>query len=263
MSDAKCKQASCTIVEGYQGEEDEDEDTADDERVGGKLSIQQVLEGMTLEFNKSMAAEPPTEKAPPVVADADADADAEAEVADDAGSPQPVQRAEVEVRAEDAANSPEEDAREAEDALVDGESEAPAKKEGNIPRIVLTFRAIDENTDHGKKTKISSCSSNLSLVPDELANCDQIGGVSVKIESSEENLENLDKEKRERVLLEVEPEKAEEVEAPKKEEEVKKDEGNNGVGGDSSDSKDVKVVEGSAPVARKRRAGRIRLRRNR
>ncbi|XP_011879624.1 PREDICTED: histone-lysine N-methyltransferase EHMT1 isoform X2 [Vollenhovia emeryi] len=61
------------------------------------------------------------------------------------------------------------------------------KKDNSIPRIVLTFRTIDENTDHGKKTKISSCSSNLTLVPDELVNCDQIGGVSVKIENSDEN----------------------------------------------------------------------------
>ncbi|XP_014223483.1 histone-lysine N-methyltransferase EHMT2 isoform X1 [Trichogramma pretiosum] len=60
------------------------------------------------------------------------------------------------------------------------------KKDGNAHRIVLTFRTIDENTDHGKKTKISS-TSNLSLVPDELNNCDQIGGVSVKIENSDEH----------------------------------------------------------------------------
>ncbi|XP_033228830.1 histone-lysine N-methyltransferase EHMT1 [Belonocnema kinseyi] len=67
------------------------------------------------------------------------------------------------------------------------------KKDGNIPRIVLTFRTIDENTDSGKKTKISSCSSNLTLVPDELVNCNQIGGVSVKIETFDENSEIIDK----------------------------------------------------------------------
>lgn len=66
------------------------------------------------------------------------------------------------------------------------------KKDGNIPRIVLTFRTIDENTDSGKKTKISSCSSNLTLVPDELVNCNQIGGVSVKIETSDENSAIID-----------------------------------------------------------------------
>ncbi|XP_051167228.1 histone-lysine N-methyltransferase EHMT2 [Leptopilina boulardi] len=67
------------------------------------------------------------------------------------------------------------------------------KKDTNIPRIVLTFRTIDENTDSGKKTKISSCSSNLTLVPDELVNCNQIGGVSVKIETSEEYSDCIDK----------------------------------------------------------------------
>jgi len=71
-----------------------------------------------------------------------------------------------------------------------GEEESLADKQDTVKkdkaRIVLTFRTIDLNTDHGKKTKISSCSSNLALVPDEFA-CNDIDGVLVKIENSDEN----------------------------------------------------------------------------
>lgn len=59
------------------------------------------------------------------------------------------------------------------------------KKENNAQRIVLTFRTVNEKTDDGKKTKISSCSTN--LVADELANCDKMSGVLVKIQNPEEN----------------------------------------------------------------------------
>lgn len=69
-----------------------------------------------------------------------------------------------------------------------GGKQQESKKDGNIQRIVLTFRTIDETTDNGKKTKISSCGSNLSLVPDELGHCDKIGGVSVKIEHSNDEI---------------------------------------------------------------------------
>ncbi|XP_008550725.1 histone-lysine N-methyltransferase EHMT2 isoform X2 [Microplitis demolitor] len=79
-----------------------------------------------------------------------------------------------------------------EDAEVIELPKAESKKD-NIPRIVLTFRTIDETTNDGRKTKISSCASNLSLVPDELGNCDQIGGVSVKIEHSDDHSDAAEK----------------------------------------------------------------------
>lgn len=63
-SSERCK-ASCTI-EGYQ--EDEDEDMADDDQVEGKLSIQQILEGMTNEFNKAIK-ESDLKKAEPITAE--------------------------------------------------------------------------------------------------------------------------------------------------------------------------------------------------
>ncbi|XP_058802686.1 histone-lysine N-methyltransferase EHMT2 [Phymastichus coffea] len=63
------------------------------------------------------------------------------------------------------------------------------KKDEKQQRIVLTFRTIDENTDHGKKTKI--CTS--TLVPDELANCDTIRGVSVKVEGYDDARNDINK----------------------------------------------------------------------
>lgn len=139
------------------------------------------------------------------------------------------------------------------------DKEDDGKKEGNIPRIVLTFRTIDEKTDHGKKTKISSCSSNLSLVPDELANCDQIGGVSVKIELPEEQSEKSDSEEnkkggkeKEKEVETKEEEKVKDEMEPVKEEEVKVETEMN-----------EKVAPAEPPRLRKRRTGRFRLRNNR
>lgn len=177
--------------------------------------------------------------------------------------------------------SPEENHRSEEEAAstTTGRQET-VKKDNGIPRIVLTFRTIDENTDHGKKTKISSCSSNLTLVPDELANCDQIGGVSVKIENSDENSDLVEESQ---------------VEESKKEESVKiaelkvgEDEAKDAEEKQSSDAQasvenkpeetvennvevnnvEAKLVEDTeqqetattAPITRKRRIGRPRLR---
>lgn len=53
-------------------------------------------------------------------------------------------------------------------------------------RIVLTFRTVDEKTDQGSKTTMSSCTSNVDIVSDELSNCDSFEGVSVKIENSDD-----------------------------------------------------------------------------
>lgn len=146
------------------------------------------------------------------------------------------------------------------------------KKDTNIPRIVLTFRTIDENTDHGKKTKISSCSSNLTLVPDELANCDQIGGVSVKIENPDESSDNVEKSDSEECkigegLTKDSREKDKEEEKQIKETEKSKhmesvaDEKNNEMSNiQETAAKAATPSESTPPITRKRRVGRPRLR---
>lgn len=147
------------------------------------------------------------------------------------------------------------------------------KKDSNIPRIVLTFRTIDENTDHGKKTKISSCSSNLTLVPDELANCDQIGGVSVKIENPDESSDNVEKSDSEECKIEEgltknNREKDKEEEKQVKEAEKSKhvepvaDEKNNEEMSNIQETaaKAATPPEPTPPITRKRRVGRPRLR---
>lgn len=160
-----------------------------------------------------------------------------------------------------------------------------AKKDNNIPRIVLTFRTIDENTDYGRKTKISSCSSNLSLVPDELGNCDQIGGVSVKIEHSDENSDAADKSDVDESKNDEEPvldkeQKDDSKESPEETENHKTGEDDQvsekdakeldkKIENDDSVADDleidalgepVKHSEPEPPVTRKRRAGRARSR---
>lgn len=157
--------------------------------VDDKVSIHEILEGMTNEFNKGVSPtknndsekmgmeEAVTSPLPSKIVDEASKGEREL---DEVGE-------EAVENSEDTVTSqiPEENHKGEEESSA-GKQEA-VKKDNNIPRIVLTFRTIDENTDHGRKTKMSSCSSNLTLVPDELANCDQIGGVSVKIENSDEN----------------------------------------------------------------------------
>lgn len=162
--------------------------TADNRVVDDKVSIYEILEGMTNEFNKGVSPmknldndkvgmdEPVTATSP----SRNVDEMSKREEGFDEVGEEAVEDPEDAV----APQTPEENHKGEEESL--GKSET-AKKDNSIPRIVLTFRTVDENTDHGKKTKISSCSSNLTLVPDELAHCDQIGGVSVKIENSDEN----------------------------------------------------------------------------
>ncbi|XP_071560297.1 histone-lysine N-methyltransferase EHMT2 [Temnothorax nylanderi] len=161
---------------------------ADNGVVDDKVSIHEILEGMTNEFNKNVS---PTkneiekmeleEKVMSLLPSRIVDEVSKRERESDEVSEEAVEGPEDVVTL----RTPEENHKDEEGSSA-GKQEA-VKKDNNIPRIVLTFRTIDENTDHGKKTKISSCSSNLTLVPDELANCDQIGGVSVKIETSDEN----------------------------------------------------------------------------
>lgn len=172
----------------------------DGEVVNDKDSIHEILEGMTNEFNKAVS---------PIRHSTDDDertvtedettlsASPSSKMIDEASKDESECEDAVEqvVTIQNDVTSPpqaasEENRKDEDDTnvgqTVDKQQEI-VKKDNGIPRIVLTFRTIDENTDHGKKTKISSCSSNLTLVPDELmANCDQISGVSVKIENSDE-----------------------------------------------------------------------------
>ncbi|KAG7196630.1 hypothetical protein KM043_015978 [Ampulex compressa] len=258
----------------------EDEDIVV-KRVGDKASIQQILEGMTNEFNKNVspvksaevsrheineAAE--TEKSTPTMIDEDsitADDPEVIEKLEEVAIDGPIQTV----------DEPTVDENQKEEEI--GGKQETAKKDNGIPRIVLTFRTIDENTDHGKKTKISSCSSNLTLVPDELANCDQIGGVSVKIENSDENSDAVEKSDSEEGRVEVvakvpasnvaeEPkekvveEKGEVTEPPveKKNDLIQEKEKS-----DVVDELTMEPVERTEPIVsttRKRRTGRARLR---
>ena len=182
---------------GSQKDDTEDEDVSNE-----KLSIQQILEGMTNEFNKTGSKktvdlgkrvnrtevvtckekEKPQVKVP--------EENVRATRAHKCISAHD-EELRIKMIKENLLEKKSDKSKKDDDTT--GKQDNVNKKDGNIPRIVLTFRTIDENTDHGKKTKISSCASNLSLVPDELVNCDQIGGVSVKIENFDEVCENVNK----------------------------------------------------------------------
>lgn len=275
MSENKSKETA--TMEGCQ-EGGEEEDMAA-ERVEDKVSIQQILEGMTNEFNKSISPVKNAEinrseksdheeiEKPAAILDAPSAVEKESN-GDKDEEITPVKQNSVE------STPPDENSKEDENT---GKQEI-LKKDNGIPRIVLTFRTIDENTDHGKKTKISSCSSNLTLVPDELANCDQIGGVSVKIENSDENSDTVEKSDSEEGRTEEpakdfeskEPEKKpEETETPKENMEVPTEEKST-TSDEKAKTDEAKAstepteqreqADGTAPVTRKRRIGRPRLR---
>lgn len=72
---------------------------------------------------------------------------------------------------------------------VMGKSDRESPKK-DVQRIVLTFRTVDEKTDQGNKTMMSSCTSNVDIVSDELSNCDSFEGVSVKIENPDDAGDN-------------------------------------------------------------------------
>ncbi|XP_001604667.2 histone-lysine N-methyltransferase EHMT2 isoform X1 [Nasonia vitripennis] len=184
MSESDCMDTSSAV--GSQKEDTEDEDMSSK----SKLSIQQILEGMTNEFNNTprkiqrsvVQVRKPEKPQPKVVEDS-------AKVIKVNKSLNNVQE-EVKIVKE---NVPQKKVEKS-----PAKSEEPQKQEAtNKSRIVLTFRTIDENTGQGKKTKISSCPSNLSLVPDELINCNQIGGVSVKIENFDEICDSVNKSDKE------------------------------------------------------------------
>lgn len=204
MEEENCKQT----IEGE--EEGEDEDMAA-KVVEDKLSIQQILEGMTNEFNRSVN----TNKN-----DDEKTAETKIGKGPDCESIEKENKI-IENQLDNIINITENHIEEVNDLVniahevpvVDNTStneptiepeimsnqQEPAKKDGSIQRIVLTFRTIDETTNDGRKTKISSCDSNLSLDPDELSNCDQIGGVSVKIEHSDDQSDVVEKSDNEEV----------------------------------------------------------------
>ncbi|XP_076233464.1 histone-lysine N-methyltransferase G9a [Calliopsis andreniformis] len=276
MSEITSKEAA--TMEGCQ-EGGDDEDMMAAERVEDKVSIQQILEGMTNEFNKSVS---PVKNAEVNRSEKSDHEEIEKPVANLEEIPpiekEPIEEKEDEVEQikQNATVSPittEENCKEEEN---NGKQEI-LKKDNGIPRIVLTFRTIDENTDHGKKTKISSCSSNLTLVPDELANCDQIGGVSVKIENSDENSDTVEKSDTEEGKVEEAVEKPEIKEPEKETEEPKAAKEDTEVPTEEKDvvSEKAKTEETEtpvepteqadqadtvAPITRKRRTGRPRLR---
>ncbi|XP_034182340.1 histone-lysine N-methyltransferase G9a [Osmia lignaria lignaria] len=275
MSENKSKETA--TMEGCQ-EGGEEEDMAA-ERVEDKVSIQQILEGMTNEFNKSISPVKNAEinrseksdheenEKPAAILDAPSAVEKESN-GEKNEEITPIKQNSVE------STPPDENSKDDENT---GKQEI-LKKDNGIPRIVLTFRTIDENTDHGKKTKISSCSSNLTLVPDELANCDQIGGVSVKIENSDENSDTVEKSDSEEGRTEEpakdfeskEPEKkSEETETPKENMEVPTEEKSTTsdekakteeVNASTEPTEQSEQADSTPPVTRKRRIGRPRLR---
>ncbi|CAL7947927.1 unnamed protein product [Xylocopa violacea] len=279
MSENKSKEDA--TMEGCQ--EGGEEEAMAAERVEDKVSIQQILEGMTNEFNKSVS---PVKNADANRSEKSEHEEIERPVATLDGIP-PIEteflrdkNEEVPPIKQNAVESISADENHKEDESI-GKQDI-LKKDNGIPRIVLTFRTIDENTDHGKKTKISSCSTNLAFVPDELANCDQIGGVSVKIENSDENSDTVEKsdseegrteDRTEELVKESKIKEAEknveESKSPKEDAELTTGEAaiipNEKAKVDEADAsveptEQVDQADSTVPVTRKRRTGRPRLR---
>ncbi|XP_011347416.1 histone-lysine N-methyltransferase EHMT2 isoform X2 [Ooceraea biroi] len=316
---------TATVVEGCRRSSATDVDRVDEAIVGSsindgkamtavdngvvddKVSIHEILEGMTNEFNKGVNPTKHSVDSERMVAveETTTPPSSPLRVADEASKGEKKRDDAAEEEEEDMTTSDdvmtsqselEENHRDEEDvsmAVASMGKQQEVKKDNGIPRIVLTFRTIDENTDHGKKTKISSCSSNLTLVPDELANCDQIGGVSVKIENSDENSDVIEESQTEESQAEEsqadsdrtkEGDSLKEMEA-KVADEDKTDGAKEKLNEDASSSQlsvqkkpetvesnaesnnvETKLAEGTeqqestAPVTRKRRIGRPRLR---
>lgn len=267
----------------------DNEDMTANESVDDKVSIHKILEGMTNEFNKGVS---PTKH----VENADKEAVFTEETTVMPLSPSKVVD-EVSKDIQERHNTGEDKIVIAEDTVGQVVSEEnhtgegddstdkqeTLKKDNGIPRIVLTFRTIDENTDHGKKTKISSCSSNLNLVPDEFVNCDQISGVSVKIENSDDNFDNVEepsaeeaklkesaKETESKNISELKVENTKEelsntqLSVDKKAETTKSNPESNNIETEGTElAEGTEQKETAAPVTRKRRTGRPRLRAHR
>lgn len=276
MSENKSKEDA--TMEGCQ--EGGEEEGMAAERVEDKVSIQQILEGMTNEFNKSVSPVKSTEINRSEKLDHEEIEKSEINFDKSAIEKELAGDKDIEdiSTKQKTTESMSTDENHKEDYKEDTGKQEILKKDNGIPRIVLTFRTIDENTDDGKKTKISSCSSNLTLVPDELVNCDQIGGVSVKIENSDENSDNVEKSdseegRPEEITIESKnkesEEKIEEPKLPKEDmrvvtedkttisnEKTKTDEADTSI----EPTEQVDQADSIVPVTRKRRTGRPRLR---
>ncbi|XP_043795492.1 histone-lysine N-methyltransferase EHMT1 isoform X3 [Apis laboriosa] len=276
MSENKSKEDA--TMEGCQ--EGGEEEGMAAERVEDKVSIQQILEGMTNEFNKSVSPVKSTEINRSEKLDHEEIEKSEINFDKSAIEKEFAGDKDIEDISTKQKNTESmlTDENHREDHKEDTGKQEILKKDNGIPRIVLTFRTIDENTDDGKKTKISSCSSNLTLVPDELVNCDQIGGVSVKIENSDENSDNIEKSdseegRPEEIAIESKnkesEEKIEESKLPKEDmrvitedkttisnEKTKTDEADTSI----EPTEQVDQADSTVPVTRKRRTGRPRLR---
>ncbi|PBC30578.1 Histone-lysine N-methyltransferase, H3 lysine-9 specific [Apis cerana cerana] len=276
MSENKSKEDA--TMEGCQ--EGGEEEGMAAERVEDKVSIQQILEGMTNEFNKSVSPVKSTEINRSEKLDHEEIEKSEINFDKSAIEKELAGDKDIEdiSTKQKTTESMSTDENHREDHKEDTGKQEILKKDNGIPRIVLTFRTIDENTDDGKKTKISSCSSNLTLVPDELVNCDQIGGVSVKIENSDENSDNIEKSdseegRPEEIAIESKnkesEEKIEESKLPKEDmrvitedkttisnEKTKTDEADTSI----EPTEQVDQADSTVPVTRKRRTGRPRLR---
>ncbi|XP_011063116.1 PREDICTED: histone-lysine N-methyltransferase EHMT2 isoform X2 [Acromyrmex echinatior] len=179
-----CRAPPVTESGGTNGKEG-DMAASDNRVVDDNVRIHEILEGMTNEFNKGVSPTKnndsdkmePEETVTPVTSKV-VDETSKGERELDGVSEEAAENLEDAVTSQ----TPEENHNGEEESLADKQDTVKKDK----ARIVLTFRTIDLNTDHGKKTKISSCSSNLALVPDEFA-CNDIDGVLVKIENSDEN----------------------------------------------------------------------------
>lgn len=229
------------------------------------VSIHEILESMTNEFNKGMSLgkhsdndktgpeEVTTPPSPSKTVDEtskgekECDAEEIAVTQEDVATPTPV---------------PEQNHKDEEESSTVTDKQETVKKDNGINRIVLTFRTTDENTDHGKKTKISSCSNATLLTQELLTNYVQIDGVSVKLEdSTETESKTVDKDKTED--MEEKHDDTQELPPVQKKPETterttEKVESNN---------VEAPIVEGATeqqetitPVIRKRRAGRPKLR---
>ncbi|EFN60467.1 Histone-lysine N-methyltransferase, H3 lysine-9 specific 5, partial [Camponotus floridanus] len=277
-----CRALPVTQAGGEDGATATDNGVVDD-----KVSIHEILEGMTNEFNKGVSPGKPKDDDKAEVEEVVVTPASPSRVQDEVskgeerdGTPE----MEVVASSEDVAVPQvdrEENHRSEDEASTTTNRQETVKKDNGIPRIVLTFRTIDENTDHGKKTKISSCSSNLTLVPDELANCDQIGGVSVKIENSDENSDMVEESQAEETKKEksikiaelkaVDEDQAKDAEEKqssdaqasvenKPEETVENNVEVNNVEAKLGEDTEQQQETTTAPVTRKRRIGRPRLR---
>ncbi|XP_032672802.1 histone-lysine N-methyltransferase EHMT1 isoform X2 [Odontomachus brunneus] len=270
-----------------------------------EVSIHKILQGMTSEFNKSVSSDESDDEIAVVTENTTMLPQSPSMLIEESvDDPTAVEKRDK--KGEDTAESAENTAVQAapdenhkgEDDASTGQQETPKKealkkealkkealkKENSIPRLILTFRTIDENTDHGKKTKISSCSSHLTMVPENLSNCDRISnsgmvGVSVKIENSDDNSDNVE-ESSKKVKVGRSAKKLESKDVTKNvvedtEEklsntqlsvEQKAETTKNNSESNPESNVETKLAEGTeqketaAPVTRKRRTGRPRLR---